>query len=62
MQKDKQIKSDKCKLFGKCGGCQLLNIAYEEQLKKKKNEVEKLLKSFCKVEKIIGMDNPGTLS
>ena len=58
MQKDKQIKSDKCKLFEKCGGCQLLNIAYEEQLKKKKADVEKLLKPFCKVEKIIGMETP----
>lgn len=51
-------KSDKCKVFGKCGGCQLLNMTYEEQLKKKKDEVTKLLKPFCNVEKIIGMDSP----
>lgn len=48
----------KCKVFGKCGGCQLLNMPYEEQLKKKKAEVEKLLKPYCKVEKIVGMENP----
>jgi len=51
-------KSDKCKVFGKCGACQLLNMSYEAQLQKKKEEVNKLLKPFCKVESIIGMENP----
>lgn len=51
-------KEDTCKIFGKCGGCQLLNMPYEEQLKKKKSEVERLLKPYCKVEKIIGMEQP----
>ena len=55
---NKSEKSDKCKVFGKCGGCQLLNMSYEEQLKKKKDEVTKLLKPYCTVEKIIGMENP----
>lgn len=55
---ENRIKSDKCSVFGKCGACQLLNMPYNEQLQKKKNEVEKLLKPFCKVEKIIGMENP----
>ena len=52
------MKTDKCKVFGKCGGCQLLNMPYEAQLQKKKEEVEKLLKPYCKVEKIIGMEKP----
>ena len=56
--KANKVKSDKCKVFGKCGGCQFLNMPYEEQLKKKKADVEQLLKPFCKVEKIIGMENP----
>ena len=51
-------KENTCKIFGKCGGCQLLNMPYEEQLNKKKAEVEKLLKPYCKVEKIVGMENP----
>ena len=51
-------KEDTCKIFGKCGGCQMLNLPYEEQLKKKKSEVDKLLKPYCKVEKIIGMEKP----
>lgn len=55
---ENRIKSDKCSVFGKCGACQLLNMPYNEQLQKKKNEVEKLLKPFCKVEEIIGMENP----
>lgn len=58
MQKNIKNKSDKCKVFGKCGACQLLNMPYDEQLQKKKAEVEKLLKPYCKVEKIMGMDTP----
>ena len=54
----KMKKEDTCKIFGKCGGCQMLNLPYEEQLKKKKSEVDKLLKPYCKVEKIIGMEKP----
>lgn len=58
IKNENRVKSDKCTVFGKCGACQLLNVPYEEQLQKKKIEVEKLLKPFCKVEKIIGMENP----
>lgn len=46
----------KCKVFGRCGGCQFLNMPYQEQLDKKKREVEKLLKPYCRVEKIVGME------
>lgn len=35
-----------------------MNMPYETQLQKKKEEVEKLLKPYCKVEKIIGMEKP----
>ena len=47
-----------CPVYKKCGGCQLQNLTYPEQLKFKQNKVEKLLKKFCKVEPIIGMENP----
>lgn len=57
-QLEKQSEKNKCSIFGKCGACQFLNVPYDIQLQKKKQEVEKLLKPFCKVEKIIGMDNP----
>ena len=47
-----------CPVYKKCGGCQLQNLSYPEQLKFKQNKVERLLKKFCKVEPIIGMENP----
>ena len=47
-----------CPVYKKCGGCQLQNMSYSEQLKYKQFKVEKLLKKFCKVEPIIGMKNP----
>lgn len=54
----KQNKSNACPVYKKCGGCQLQNLSYPEQLKFKQNKVERLLKKFCKVEPIIGMENP----
>ena len=47
-----------CPVFSKCGGCQMLDMPYEKQLEKKQKEVEALLKGFCKVHKIIGMEEP----
>ncbi|MHC1750914.1 MAG: 23S rRNA (uracil(1939)-C(5))-methyltransferase RlmD [Cellulosilyticaceae bacterium] len=47
-----------CKHYGKCGGCNLQGLSYEEQLKKKQNTVEGLLKSFGKVSPIQGMEEP----
>lgn len=52
------IKNGSCPVYKKCGGCQLQNLSYCEQLKFKQNKVEKLLKKFCSVEPIIGMGNP----
>lgn len=47
-----------CPLYKKCGGCQLQNLKYEEQLSYKQAKVIGLLGSFCHVDEIIGMDNP----
>lgn len=47
-----------CTLYKKCGGCQLQNMTYEEQLSFKQAKVIKLLGKFCHVEEIIGMENP----
>lgn len=47
-----------CPLAHKCGGCQLQNLTYKEQLAWKQRRVEKLLKNFGKVSPIIGMKNP----
>ncbi len=47
-----------CPVSRKCGGCQLMNMTYEEQLAYKQSKVIKLLGSFHRVNKIIGMNNP----
>ena len=51
-------KKSVCKYAGKCNGCQLLNMSYEEQLSYKQRKVIKLLGQFCHVDEIIGADNP----
>ena len=56
--KTKAQKSDKCPVFGKCGGCQYLDIPYEKQLEMKQKNMEKLLSSFGYVDQIIGMEQP----
>lgn len=47
-----------CPVYKKCGGCQFQGVPYEEQLKKKKKEVSKLLKTCGEVKPIIGMKDP----
>ena len=54
MNKSKQI----CPHAKKCGGCQLLNLTYEEQLRHKQVKAIRLLGKFCHVEEIIGMEDP----
>ena len=47
-----------CHVSRKCGGCQLMNLSYSEQLKFKQAKVEKLLGGFHRVNSIIGMAHP----
>lgn len=47
-----------CALYKKCGGCQLQNMTYDEQLSYKQRKVEALLGRFCRVNPIIGMKDP----
>lgn len=47
-----------CPVANKCGGCQLIDLSYEQQLKKKQRKAEGLLGKFAKVEPIIGMERP----
>ncbi len=47
-----------CPVYQKCGGCQLLHMDYNRQLKWKKEQVSRLLEPYGKVEEIIGMENP----
>ena len=47
-----------CPVSRKCGGCQLMNLTYPEQLKFKQAKVVKLLGDFHRVNAIIGMEHP----
>ena len=51
-----------CENFGKCGGCNLLHLSYDEQLNIKSKFIQTNLKKIAKIENIkvpkaIGMDN-----
>ena len=47
-----------CPLYKKCGGCQLQNMTYDQQLIFKQNLVESNVGRFCRVDRIIGMTDP----
>lgn len=50
--------SNGCIYYRKCGGCQLSNLSYEEQLSYKQGKVIANLRRFVKVDPITGMENP----
>ena len=54
----KRNKGNGCPVFKRCGGCQLRNLTYEEQLSHKQAEEIRLLGRYCHVEEIIGMETP----
>lgn len=56
--KKKQNQPGLCPVVKKCGGCIYQGLSYNEQLKKKKKETAKLLKPYCEVKEIIGMEHP----
>lgn len=53
---------ENCEISQKCGGCNIHQTSYEEQLKEKTEYVRKLVKNELNnkiiVKKIIGMENP----
>ncbi|MBR6562463.1 MAG: 23S rRNA (uracil(1939)-C(5))-methyltransferase RlmD [Clostridia bacterium] len=49
---------NKCPIAKKCGGCQLQNLSYDEQLSLKQSRVIRLVGKYCHVDEIIGMDEP----
>ena len=57
-EKKKSTGKSLCPVNKKCGGCQLIDMPYKQQLEQKQKNMQKLLKPFCRVEKIIGMDDP----
>ena len=56
MNKEPQVFT--CPYAKKCGGCQMQNLTYPEQLRWKQRTVEKLLRPFGNVSPILGMENP----
>lgn len=55
--KEAGIKS-RCPVSKKCGGCQMIDIPYAEQLKIKRGRVQELIGDYVKVDPFIGMDEP----
>ncbi len=55
--KDPKTGELRCSCFKRCGGCQL-DKPYSEQLEFKQQKAERMLGGFCRVEPIIGMDDP----
>ena len=53
-----QNETRRCPHSRKCGGCQLQNLTYAEQLEWKNRLCVKLLGRFAHVEPILGMENP----
>ena len=51
-------KGNACPLYKKCGGCQLQNMTYPEQLSFKQAKAIRTLGRFGHVEEIIGMESP----
>lgn len=47
-----------CPYAKKCGGCQLQNLTYAQQLQHKQVLCIRLLGRFCRVEEILGMQEP----
>ena len=54
----KTVQKNRCPYAKKCGGCQLQNLTYEQQLRYKQVKCIRLLGKFCRVGEIIGMENP----
>ena len=51
-------KDSRCPYSNRCGGCQLIDVAYQKQLKNKQEQLKALLGGFGRLEPIIGMENP----
>ena len=54
----KASKDGVCPYAKLCGGCDYQGVSYEEQLKKKQIMMKNLMGEFCKVNPIVGMEDP----
>ncbi len=53
-----KTQNDLCPVAKRCGGCQWMGRDYQEQLKEKEKQVRKLLAPYCRLEGILGMEQP----
>lgn len=53
-----KAQNDLCPVAKRCGGCQWMGRDYQEQLKEKEKQVRKLLAPYCRLEGILGMEQP----
>ena len=58
MRRENRKQGAECPYAKKCGGCDYQGVPYQEQLQKKQAYMQKLMKPYCKVSPIVGMDNP----
>jgi 23S rRNA (uracil1939-C5)-methyltransferase len=54
----KKKPKSRCPVSKKCGGCQYVDMPYEQQLKRKQKYLEQLLSDYGRPEPIIGMKEP----
>ena len=54
---DPKTGEKRCTCFKRCGGCQL-DMSYKQQLERKQQKAERMLSRFCRVDNIIGVDEP----
>ncbi len=54
----KSVTKSPCPVANRCGGCTMSHVPYPEQLRRKQQQVEKLLAGLCPVEPILGMEDP----
>jgi 23S rRNA (uracil1939-C5)-methyltransferase len=54
----KNVIGQPCIFRKQCGGCDYQEIPYDKQLVMKKTRLETLLKDYCKVKGMIGMEHP----
>ncbi len=48
----------RCPVSRKCGACQMIDVPYDKQLRKKHEKLHELLEPFCRVESFVGMESP----
>lgn len=54
----KTDKGTACPVYRSCGGCDFLHLDYTKQCKKKQKITEEWVGKFCRVQKMIAMDEP----